>query len=156
MGDFDIGAHPLILEHRENGASGMTLIGQGDRDVYVHPGHRGVVLKVDTRSDQNQMEVRAWEAAPSSVRAHMARPIAWTRDRELVVQERADREATQAEADRLWRRIDAAGWACNDYRPDNVGVFGGDLKMLDYESCKAERFMRDWKMEKWRAQSPNE
>lgn len=154
MGDFDVGTRPdvrgLLKSVARGETGGLELIAHEERRVYVHRDAPGYVFKREPpRSDQNREEIRTWQQAGPAFRALAAPVVDSTPDGEWLVMPRADRLATEAEAQALKERLDAADWGCIDFRADNVGVFGGTPKLVDYESCREKRFMRDWMLEKW-------
>lgn len=159
MGDFDF-TSASVLDRVASGDTGRLRPAaehdDHEREIYVHPDASGYVLKREPDwSDQNQMEVQRWNVAVrDGYERFFAEIVDYTDDREWIMMERADRMATRDEAMELWRRMNAAGVACNDFRVDGVGVFGGRPKMVDYESCQQKQFLRDWKLEKWRSAGP--
>lgn len=119
---------------------GLKMIGEGESRVAVVPIVDGLMegdecvikFSLDEVPEQNRAEIANWKSAPPGVKEVLAPVTDHDPDGEWLVMPRATEFGTPVDLVRIETQLEEHGWSCRGLHPENIGIFDGEPKALDY------------------------
>lgn len=131
---------PFFTEHD------LQIVGVGESRVAVVPVREAVtpdrdpllqgdcVIKFERSfpPEQNRAEIANWRAAPPAVREVLAPIQDHGPKARWLLMPRAEEFGDPVDLVRIEDTLDALGWSCRGLHTENIGIFDGQPKALDY------------------------
>lgn len=118
---------------------GFERIGTGEsRDAVIPLSEDHItgdcVIKFEREwpAEQNPAEIANWNAAPSEVQEVLAPVVDHGEFKQWLVMPRAEQFGTPVHLVMIEEVLEENGWSCRGLHPENIGLFNGQPKALDY------------------------